>query len=279
MGVTDSDATTACERIAIAREACLPGVELKTISHAQSLWRVFHEKYAIVSPIRGASTRTFRGRSILRRVGELMLYEPGDFDTNTHFEPDTSFHVVSIEPHVLDALLSDGRSHAFSFIRADVTSATLSAAVQELADAMFERDEAAAVGALMLLVDELACEHLRDGSVSRVERASPRDQSMARVCERLHADLEGVLGLEQLAGEVKLDKYQLLRRFKAYCGTTPVAYRQALRIARARSMLRRGRRPSEIGGLLGFADFSHFRRTFVKYSGMTPNEYRRASPR
>lgn len=269
------------ERIVVVRDPRLPGVEIKTITNAQQLWRVFHERYALVSTLTGASTRTFRGRSIVRRAGELMLYEPGDFDTNTHFEPETSFLVLTIEPRLLRETLSEAADrHDWSFVRANVSANTLAAALRNLTTAMqAPHSDGCPEIVFAALIDELACHHLRDASISRLKAAASHERDMASVCERLHNDLHAALRLDDLARETKLDKYQLLRRFKAYCGTTPSAYRQALRVARARTMLRRDRKPSEVGALLGFADFSHFRRTFVKYAGMSPNQYRRALAR
>jgi AraC-like DNA-binding protein len=273
-----SPLNTEGERIAIARRPRLAGVEVKTVSQATSLWRVLHEKYALVSPVAGTSCRVFRGKHISRSPGELMFYEPGDFDTNTHIDRGSVFHVVSVEARVLEPTLSLASGKRDWRIRdSEITSLTLAAAVRAFAEAMHaSHDEFAIDEVFARLAGELADHHLADTQSRRTGNTRGEQRAIARLCEQLHTQLHDVPSLDELALEVGLDKYQVIRLFKAYYGTTPYAYRNALRVARARAMLRRDRKPSEVGALLGFADFSHFRRTFVKYVGLTPSQYRRA---
>jgi AraC-like DNA-binding protein len=266
------------DSIVIARWPHLAGVEVKTIARAERLWRVLHENYAVVSPIIGASCRIFRGEAITRQPGELMLYAPGDFDANTYYEPGSAFHVVSIEPRVLDAVLRQASGQRDWRLRASaVASRPLAAAVSAFAGAMHRADSELAIdGAFVGLASELADHHLAHQRDRHARASTGEHRAIARLRARLHADLDHPPSLDELARDVNLDRFQVIRLFKAELGATPYAYRQALRIARARAMLRRGKWPSEVGAVLGFADFSHFRRTFVKYAGLSPNQYRRA---
>jgi AraC-like DNA-binding protein len=264
------------EQIVLSRRPQLAGVEVKTVFQATRPRRVFHESYEIFCPLVGASRHTFLGESISRRPGELMLYEPGDFHTSTHFEPGSAFHVLSIEAHVIEAAMPRACKRR-RFRTSQVTSLELSRAVGALVAEIHEPNSSEDVqSAFVALNDQLMRQAADDSDDVSIERGQREHRAIACMRESLHADLQAAVSLDQLAQRAGFNKYYLLRVFKTHFGTTPQAYRQALRVARARSLLR-SHEPSAVSALLGFADLSHFRRTFVKYVGMSPSQYRRAA--
>ncbi|MET0387416.1 MAG: AraC family transcriptional regulator [Polyangiales bacterium] len=96
---------------------------------------------------------------------------------------------------------------------------------------------------------------------------------VARARERLRADLGNTLSLDQLAREVGVNKFVLIRRFRAETGTTPHRYRTLVRVERAREQLARGTPLIEVAHALGFADQAHFSRTFKRVMGLGPRRY------
>lgn len=67
-----------------------------------------------------------------------------------------------------------------------------------------------------------------------------------------------------------------IRRFKREVGMTPAAYRLALRLASARSLLKRGDSVAEVAYAGSFSDQSHLGRLFRRAYGATPAVYRSA---
>jgi AraC-like DNA-binding protein len=80
--------------------------------------------------------------------------------------------------------------------------------------------------------------------------------------------------LAQIAAETGLSRYQLVRSFRADVGMPPYAWLAQHRVARARRLLERGRRPAEVAALAGFADQAHLTRWFRRVVGVTPGAYR-----
>lgn len=69
----------------------------------------------------------------------------------------------------------------------------------------------------------------------------------------------------------------LMRAFRQHVGVTVGEYARARLVARAGEELRRGEKPlSDIALAYGFADQSHFSRTFKRFMNMTPDAYRKA---
>jgi AraC-like DNA-binding protein len=83
--------------------------------------------------------------------------------------------------------------------------------------------------------------------------------------------------LDDLADHAGLDKFHLCRTFRAQIGMPPHAYLTHLRVARAKELLLRGVRASEVAPLVGFYDQAQLTRHFRRLVGTTPARYRSAT--
>ena len=85
------------------------------------------------------------------------------------------------------------------------------------------------------------------------------------------------LRLPDLAAEAHLSARQFTVRFKRAFGDTPMRYLTRLRMAAAQDLLFRSPLGvAEIARSVGYENLSHFYRTFVHHTGMSPGRYRRA---
>jgi AraC family L-rhamnose operon regulatory protein RhaS len=92
----------------------------------------------------------------------------------------------------------------------------------------------------------------------------------------LHAHYHRKITLAELTRTFHTNRTTLARRFHQATGSTVVAYLTRLRMNVAASILR----DTELGigevmRRVGFRDGTHFGRTFRRYAGCTPSEYRR----
>ena len=79
--------------------------------------------------------------------------------------------------------------------------------------------------------------------------------------------------LDDLAEHAALDKFHLVRAFRAEVGLPPYEYLTYLRVSRARELLRRGARVAEAAQAVGFYDESQLHRHFRRIVGVTPGAY------
>ncbi len=85
--------------------------------------------------------------------------------------------------------------------------------------------------------------------------------------------------LSDVAATVGLSPKYLSRIFSAETGTGPLHFLNELRIERAMKLLRTTEHSvNQIAREIGFHYPAHFRRTFRKIAGCTPNEYRTSTP-
>ena len=93
------------------------------------------------------------------------------------------------------------------------------------------------------------------------------------ISERILTNLADPPGLDALAAEFSLRKETLIRTFKQDTGLTPGSFLNMARVEYARTRLRAGDALADIGYQTGFADQSHFHKTFVNYTAATPRQY------
>ncbi|MGE3759527.1 MAG: helix-turn-helix domain-containing protein [Pseudobdellovibrionaceae bacterium] len=86
---------------------------------------------------------------------------------------------------------------------------------------------------------------------------------------------EESFSLDQLAGEVGLSKFHLIRSFKAATGASPIQFLNALRIEKAKLLLRTTETSvSDVALASGFSTFSAFNKSFKRSTGLAPLSFR-----
>ena len=91
--------------------------------------------------------------------------------------------------------------------------------------------------------------------------------------EYLRERLGDSITLDDLADYADFDKFHLCRAFRAQVGMPPHAYLTHLRIARAKELLLRGVRASDVAPLVGLYDQAQLTRHFRRLVGTTPARY------
>ncbi|HEV3086016.1 MAG TPA: helix-turn-helix transcriptional regulator [Candidatus Elarobacter sp.] len=99
-----------------------------------------------------------------------------------------------------------------------------------------------------------------------------RMQRVKRFIE-LHAFEQ--LAVRDVAAEVGLSPFTLVRQFRSAVGTSPYAYLLELRLARAKELLRTSDRSiGAVAERVGFRDPAYFSRLFASTVGCSPTEFR-----
>lgn len=128
--------------------------------------------------------------------------------------------------------------------------------------------------AAALIVEGLVLELF--GLLSRHEEAERRVPAwLAEARAILERDFRAKIVLAEVAAMVNVHPVSLARGFRQQFGTTAGEYVRQLRIAYARERIAAGVPLSMIAGEAGFADQSHFTRTFTRAIGVAPAAYRR----
>ena len=95
------------------------------------------------------------------------------------------------------------------------------------------------------------------------------------ILDYIQDNLTEPLSLDRIAGHFFLNKHYLCRIFKAATGFSVMDFIIRSRVLRARQLLQEGVSVQQAGELSGFADNSHFIRTFGNLTGTSPGRYAR----
>jgi AraC family transcriptional regulator len=116
----------------------------------------------------------------------------------------------------------------------------------------------------------------RTKSVARALRGGLPVWQQKRVMEFIEEHIGEEIPLAALAELVELSLFHFARAFKQSFGMPPHHYHLCRRMDRARSLLKKPTLSvTQIGNQIGFRETSSFSRTFRRFTGLTPTEYRR----
>jgi AraC-like DNA-binding protein len=230
-----------------------------------------HDTYAIGITRRGIQSFDYRGTTRTSLPGGIFVLHPDELhDGRAGDERPFSYRSLHVAPAEIQVMLG-GRP--LPFVDGAVSSSPLlrRAVLALLGD--FDRS--------------LTGLELQDGLydlAAALEQAARRSTSAPianhaaaiRARHYIEAHLDAAFSLADLEAATGHGRWQLSRDFRALFGTSPYRYLVMRRLDRSRAMMLAGQDISQTALGSGFADQSHFSRTFKRAYGLTPDAWRRA---
>ncbi|POX54743.1 AraC family transcriptional regulator [Streptomyces sp. Ru71] len=252
---------------------CGPPLDLLTASFDRHVYAPHaHEEYTVGVCVGGSEVIAYRGGRVHAGPGSIVVLAPGEMHTGGPATPTDGYAYRAL--YAAPGLLTDGMLGGLPHFReALLDDAELAAALRlthtELAACP---DPLEAESRLPWLLTALARRHSTARAAS--DAVPGADRIAAAVRDRLADELLAPPSLADLAADLGLSRYQLLRAFRTATGVPPYAWLAQYRVTRARGLLESGLRPAEVAGLVGFADQAHLTRWFRRVLGVTPAAYR-----
>jgi AraC-like DNA-binding protein len=235
-----------------------------------------HDGYAIGVIERGAQRFSPGARSsLLMPEGTLCVINPGMVHSGSAGS-DGGWRYRMFYPSpalVARALLEDGHEvpsfdgHVFKDDALYRQFELLHRTSQHFGD-LLER-ESRTLMFLRALFSRHAHVHVENGRLLQ-----PRTVALVR--EMLHDCNAGPLSISDLAAEAGVSETQVIRSFTAAIGVAPHAYWVALRIERAKDLIRSGQGLADVADRTGFSDQSHLSRHFKRITSLTPGQFAKA---
>ncbi len=104
------------------------------------------------------------------------------------------------------------------------------------------------------------------------------DPYVAKALRYISANLSNKIKVDDIVNEVPVSRRILEERFKKELGTSIYDYIIQMRIDRITELLREGLSVSDAAYQMGFSDIKNLSRTFKKFKGISPFEYRKMKP-
>jgi AraC-like DNA-binding protein len=265
------------EKVRFWRSPNLPGVEiLRADYRAQSFSRHSHETFAFGVVERGGLAFQFRGAREVAGTGTVTLAFPGESHTGQGADrTGWSYRMFYADPSLLESAARQAapdRRGMPPLLQGVISDPELAGALRRL-HFLLEGGS----GTPLEIQERFQAVLIR--FVRRHARwdASPRRGRVDGPVSRARAYLEDrfaePVSLDELALVAGCSPFRLTRAFREILGMPPHAWQLQLRIRRGQELLRLGEPASRVAAELGFADQSHFHRTFRRILGVTPGIY------
>lgn len=224
--------------------------------------------YVVARVERGHSEWWAHGELWRSAPGSIQLKEPGDVHRDVAHDGPITFQVVVLPASEFESLRDEGRTIALPHLAVGDERAR---AFHRLHDAIGQRVERLSI--------EVAVAEAVSSFMLLKSTASHRTRPVRRAMDYLYERLSDSVTLDDLSIHAGLDKFHLCRAFRAQIGMPPHTYLTHLRVARARRLLERGIRATEVASLVGFYDQSQLNRHFRRIVGTTPGRHASARTR
>jgi len=221
-----------------------------------------------VGRIEHGDTEWWGGGKVWRSApGCILLKQPGDVVRHLAHRGPTTYTAVMLPTHEVARVQGEGKAVAIPQLE-----------VNDERAAPFHR----LIDAVCAGVDRLSLEVAVVEAVSALavvgKAHADYSRPVRRALEYIRERLGDSITLDRLADYADLDKFHLCRAFRTQIGMPPHAYLTHLRIARAKELLYRGERASDVAPQVGFYDQAQLTRHFRRLVGTTPARYGK-SPR
>lgn len=232
----------------------------------------YSDAWVVVVIYAGALEGWYRGSVVTHVPGAVKLKEPGEVHRDLRVHAPFTMQGAVFAPEAIaeaaDALGLRGsvvfRAPAFApGTRASQLALAMHDALVRPRISELERE----TRIHELLAEVLAGDRTDDHRESRAVR---------RARAFLHDSIADKVTLDALAAHAGLDKFRLVRAFRAEVGLPPYEYLTYLRVSRAREMLTRGAIVADAAHAVGFYDESQLHRHFRRIVGMAPGHYARS---
>jgi AraC-like DNA-binding protein len=232
----------------------------------------YAESFSVVVVVAGAFDGWYRGRERKLVAGALKLKEPGEVHRDVRVHAPFTLQGVTFTTEVIaEAAAALGLRGPAHFKAAGFAPGTREARMAFALHAALVRPDAPEIERSTLVTETLAA--VLSDEPAEARRRAPRAVRRARAF--LHEAVGEKITLDALADYAGLDKFHLVRAFRAEVGLPPYEYLTHVRIARARALLERGVLVAEAAHAVGMYDESQLHRHFRRIVGTTPGRYAR----
>ncbi len=241
-----------------------------------------HSCYEFIRVISGQLLYTVEGTDYILSDGDLIMTKPDELHSFSFPEPcEYRREFLHIYPDFLKGLpdivdlLNSRKSGCFNYIPSELVKKygidkIFGGMAQYCAAPVPETD----FMILAYTIQLIAKVH----QIIRTEAPVPQKVTVNKktnsICDYIDNHYHQNISLNDIAESCFMSPSYISRMFRKETGMTIKAYLNLRRVTHAKNLIIEGKKATGIFSQCGFCDYSTFYRAFVKYAGMTPDEFR-----
>ncbi|MEL6673906.1 MAG: AraC family transcriptional regulator [Bacteroidota bacterium] len=227
----------------------------------------FHETYCVSLIYEGTEIIQIGNKKIYSEAGRISICNPYEIHANPIFDADQSVSFDTFYPSqdVVKRLLG----FKALFHHTQSPSSENIRLFREIKSAFQQRE-------VKSLEHKLA--HFLRGLRTKADTYSTgKDQQNARWSEIMYfidGNLEGKITIEMLAHFMGMNKFNFAKGFRTRFGMSPINFVLMKKIFAAKALINPHTNLTELAYQFDFADQAHFSRTFKRFIGISPRQFR-----
>jgi AraC-like DNA-binding protein len=249
---------------------------LHTQNVADGYAKHIHEEYSLCWMEQGLVTTRYRGENQLSPIHSLTVMNPAELHQGEVVSDEAaSYYSLYVSANTMQQLCEEiFEASALPYFGHPIV-------VDEVLNCKWQNFITSLTGSSLELnthyVSFLAylVKHYADTTL-KLPAVRQNPSAIENAKAYLHTHFQKDITLAELANIANLNRAYLIRAFKKAVGLPPHAYQTQLRLSEAKKQLAKGFPIAQVALNTGFADQSHFSRTFKRTYGMTPGVYSRA---
>lgn len=206
---------------------------------------------------------------------KVLPINPGQLLKSTYEQQVDLFYAIHIDSEFLQEIASSVSNHSKISLKneSSISAKTVNVLIHKF---MYEAMHKPSGYKIMLqsISTELVIEILRQALIEHKTQYTYKSdikKAIAFMEERYSSNIT----LEDIAKEVNISPYHLVRLFKSETGKTPFEFLTNIKIDQAKKLIMHSNfNMTEISDICGFANASHFSNVFKKKTGYTPSEFK-----
>ena len=247
------------------------------VEREDRLKTTYSEHFLVVVVYEGAFDGWYRGRLRTHVAGAIKLKEPGEVHRDVRVHAPFTLQGAGFSPEMVAATAGVlGLRGPVQFKASGFGPTDRATRLAFAMHAALVRADVPEIERATRIAETLA-ELLGSDPRSGASAHAPRAVRLARAF--LHDAAADKITLDDLATHAGVDKFHLVRAFRAEVGLPPYEYLTHVRVAKARELLQRGMRVAEAAQAVGFYDESQLHRHFRRIVGITPGTFSKSVAR
>ncbi|MBQ4291103.1 MAG: AraC family transcriptional regulator [Clostridia bacterium] len=238
----------------------------------------YRHDFQIIYLRRGTGAARLNGAWVPLGEGSLLFYRPMEYQ-EYRFAPEKDRELFWLYfDHIAEAEVADWFQIPAGNLFFVEDPSEIHAVFRKIMEELSEERQGKALmlslytGQLLILLSRCAV----PAPIPEKTNARNHEEAVRSVCRDMEIHSASYVKVEEYAARCGLSKTQFIKLFRRITGTTPIAYRQKIRLEKAGKMLRTTEWSiQEVSAKAGFQDPLYFSRVFREKTGLSPSKYRK----
>lgn len=229
----------------------------------------FHETFCISLIHKGIEQIDFENQSLFTESGSISITNPYEIHSNPIIDNDSylKFDTIYIPNEAMKYVLN---GKTIKFINRQITSKKANKLFLELKNAIDTKNDEMIELHLSHFVNALKSSSQKNKN----EYSGLNFDSYNEINIYIENHIYDKFSLVELSKIANINKYGFVKKFKALTGMTPMNYILMRKIFSSKKLIKSNVELTEIAYQYNFTDMAHFSKTFKRFIGISPKEYK-----